>query len=101
MNVVLPVVFALVALLGIAWALMERARANRAEQRAWDLAERAEGTPNAELLRAQAAEQATVVAEAMIARAKETFEAQEKLTQAKLEAQLKPVAETLAKFQEQ
>jgi DNA recombination protein RmuC len=101
MNVVVPIVLGLVALLGVAWALMERARANRAEQRAWDLSARVEGTPNPELLKAQAAEQAAAVAETLIARANQKFEEQEKLTQAKLEAQLKPVAETLAKFQEQ
>src|SRR5436190_1254912 len=101
MNVVLPIILGVVALLAVAWALMERARANRADERAWSLSERAEGAPNAELLKAQAAEQAHAVAEALIRRADAKYVEQEKLTQAKLEAQLKPVAETLAKFQEQ
>jgi DNA recombination protein RmuC len=41
------------------------------------------------------------VAEALVQRATETFQAQERVAQAKLEAQLKPVAETLAKFEAQ
>ncbi|HET9159124.1 MAG TPA: DNA recombination protein RmuC [Caulobacteraceae bacterium] len=101
MNVVLPAILGAFAALAVLWALMERARAGRAEQRAWDLAERAEGAVSADAVRAQAAEQADVVAEKLLARAKEQFEAQEKVNAAKLEAQLKPVAETLAKFQEQ
>jgi DNA recombination protein RmuC len=56
---------------------------------------------NAETLKAQASEQAHAVADALVRRAGEQFEAQEKLSQAKLEAQLKPVADTLAKFEAQ
>jgi DNA recombination protein RmuC len=100
-SVLLPIVLGVVAVLAVIWALMERARAKRSDERAWALSERVEAAPNPELLKAQATEQATAVAETLLARAKETFEAQEKLTQAKLDAQLKPVAETLAKFQEQ
>ena len=54
-----------------------------------------------ELLRAQAAESAQAVADQLVTRASETFHAQQQLAQARLDAQLKPVAETLAKFQEQ
>ena len=54
---------------------------------------------NAELLKAQAAQSAQVVAEQLVARASETFKSQEDLAKARLEAQLKPVAETLAKFE--
>ncbi|MDB5458617.1 MAG: RmuC family protein [Caulobacteraceae bacterium] len=54
---------------------------------------------NAELLRAQAAQSAQVVADHLVARASETFKSQEELAKARLEAQLKPVAETLAKFE--
>jgi DNA recombination protein RmuC len=54
-----------------------------------------------ELLRAQAAESARAVAEQLVERATETFKSQEELAKARMEAQLKPVAETLAKFQEQ
>jgi DNA recombination protein RmuC len=75
------------------WAVIERGRAARAEERARLL------EANGETLKAQAAQSAQMVAEALVRRAGETFDAQEKLAQAKLEAQLKPVAETLAKFQ--
>src|SRR3984957_18425374 len=77
------------------WAVIERGRAVRAEERARLL------EANGETLRAQAAQSAQAVADVLVKRAGETFEAQERLAQAKLEAQLKPVAETLAKFQEQ
>jgi len=95
MNIVLPLLLALAAFGAAAWAVIERGRAARAEARAEML------EANGETLKAQAAQSAQVVADALIRRASETFEAQEKLSQAKLEAQLKPVAETLAKFQEQ
>src|SRR5205085_5677814 len=96
-----PLVSGMATVVGAAWARMEPARPNRAEERAWDLSERVETAVDPELLKAQAAEQAHAVAEALIRRADEKYVEQEKLTQAKLEAQLKPVAETLAKFQEQ
>jgi DNA recombination protein RmuC len=54
-----------------------------------------------EAVRAQAAASAQAVAEQLVSRAAETFKSQEELAKARLEAQLKPVAETLAKFQEQ
>jgi DNA recombination protein RmuC len=56
---------------------------------------------NTELLKAQAAQSAQVVADHLVARASETFKSQEDLAKARLEAQLKPVAETLAKFEAQ
>lgn len=89
------------AVLMAAWALMERARANRADARAWDAAQRAADPAQAEMLRAQASEQANAVAKALIERTDETFRQREELAQRRIEAQLKPVAETLAKFQEQ
>jgi DNA recombination protein RmuC len=95
MNIVLPLLLALAALGAAAWAVIERGRAARAEARAEML------EANGETLKAQAAQSAQVVADTLIRRASETFEAQDRLSQAKLEAQLKPVAETLAKFQEQ
>ena len=52
-------------------------------------------------LRARALEQANIVADALVKRADESFQNREQLAQARLEAQLKPVADTLAKFQEQ
>jgi DNA recombination protein RmuC len=95
MNIVPPLLLVLAAIAAAVWAVIERGRAARAEARA-DMLE-----ANGETLKAQAAQSAQVVADALIRRASETYEAQERLSQAKLEAQLKPVAETLAKFQEQ
>jgi len=95
MNIVLLIVLALVAAGAAAWATVERGRAARAEAKAEMLA------ANADTLKAQAAESAQAVAEALVRRAGEQFEAHEKLSQAKLEAQLKPVADTLAKFEAQ
>ena len=94
------------AVAGFAWALMERGRANRAEARAWelqDLAARArlieeQGAKNAAFIQAEAA---NAIAEQLLKRADETFKGREEAAQLRLEAQLKPVAETLAKFQEQ
>ncbi len=54
-----------------------------------------------EAVRAQAAASAQVVAEQLVIRAAESFKSQEEQAKVRLEAQLKPVAETLAKFQEQ
>lgn len=85
---------ALFAAAAVGWALMERGRANRAEARAWEAMQKGADP-------AQAAEQAHIVAKALIERTDETFRAREELARQKLEAQLKPVAETLAKFQQQ
>ena len=95
MNVVLLIILAATTLAAAAWAVFERGRAVRAEERARLL------EANGETLKAQAAHSAQAVADVLVRRAGETFEAQERLAQAKLEAQLKPVAETLARFQEQ
>ncbi|MDP3748285.1 MAG: DNA recombination protein RmuC [Phenylobacterium sp.] len=102
----LAIVGLVAALVGFAWALMERGRANRAEARAWqfqDAATRVKvieemGAKNAALLQGEAA---NAIAEQVLKRADETFHNREQLAQARLEAQLKPVAESLAKFQEQ
>ena len=96
----------LAAIPALAWALMERGRANRAEARAFELQDAAarlrlmeeQEAKNAAFLQAQAA---AAIAEQVMKRADETFYNREQLAQARLEAQLKPVAETLAKFQEQ
>jgi len=107
------VVAVVAAIAAIAWAFLERSRANRAEQRAWALgAEAAEdkarlkmleeqSAAQGEFLRAQAAQQASAVADELVKRADEAFKSRELLAQARIEAQLKPVAETLAKVQEQ
>jgi DNA recombination protein RmuC len=54
-----------------------------------------------EMLRAQAAASAHAVADELVKRADENFRNRDLEARAKLEAQLKPVAETLAKVQEQ
>ena len=81
------------------WAMAERARADRAMLEARMLRE--QSASGAETLKAQAAMSANAVADELVKRATETFAAQDRLVQAKLEAQLKPVAETLEKFQVQ
>ncbi|MDQ2860930.1 MAG: DNA recombination protein RmuC, partial [Pseudomonadota bacterium] len=80
------------------WAVAERARAGRAELRVSLMEAQAAG---AEVLKGQAAVLANAVADDLVKRATETFRAQDVLAQAKLEAQLKPVADTLAKFEAQ
>ena len=103
----------LLALVALAWALMERRRAARAEARAWNLQQVAaeaqargrmleeQAASRGEFLKAQAAQSANAVAEELVKRADESFRNREQLAQARIEAQLKPVAETLLKFQEQ
>jgi DNA recombination protein RmuC len=97
----------LLGLIGAGYALIRsRSRTHelerelvRAEERARAL--EAAQASNAQLLKAQAAETATAVAEQLVVRASETFRSQEQLATARLDAQLKPVAETLAKFEAQ
>lgn len=105
------------ALACLVWALMERERAKVAERRASDLGQRharAEATmkaledrsgEQAELLRSQAAEAATrsaqAAAAALLERADETFKNRDMAAQERLAAQLKPVADTLARFEAQ
>ncbi|HEY0436167.1 MAG TPA: DNA recombination protein RmuC [Phenylobacterium sp.] len=79
----------------VAWALKERMRAAAAELRVEMMREQAD------LVSAQVAQSATGVAEAILARNEEAIRGREQLAQARLEAQLKPVAESLQKFQEQ
>jgi DNA recombination protein RmuC len=97
MNMLL--LFALGSLLAAAgagvWAVRERGRAALAEARLLDA--QAQG----DALRAQATQSAAEIAEVILKRNEETERSREQLAQAKIEAQLKPVAETLAKFQEQ
>ena len=101
-----------VAVIALAWALMERRRAAAAEARNWELRERHAETEarmrlfedqaatSTELLRAQAAQSATTVAEELLKRTDETFRNRELMSQQRMEAQLKPVADTLKQFQE-
>jgi len=114
MNASLVAFFAasVVAILALVWALMERRRASAADTRAWELRERYAETEarmrlfedqaatSTELLRAQARESATTAAEELLKRTDETFRNRELMAQQRMEAQLKPVADTLAKFQE-
>jgi len=91
-------VIALASLGGLGAALLAlgktRARADVAEARL----EAAALSPA--VLRDQAAATAQAVTEQLMARAAESFKSQELLAQQRMEAQLKPVAETLQKFQE-
>lgn len=112
-SLLAALICALVAVVALAWAFLERKRAAAADARAFDLTERAtaaearsrmleeQALVHAELAKAQAAQSASAVAEALVKQTEETFRNREQLAQARLEAQLKPVAETLAKFQEQ
>ncbi len=95
LTAVVLLAFAVVG--ALMWAMAERARAARFEAKAAEL-ERQAGT-GAELLKAQAAQSANTVAQELVRRAAETFKAQDAVAQAKLEAQLKPVADTLARFE--
>ncbi|MDB5499324.1 MAG: hypothetical protein JWP28_3355 [Phenylobacterium sp.] len=93
-TLILAFAFALVAAGAIAWALKERMRAAAAELRVEMLREQAD------LVTAQLTQSATGVAEAILKKNEEAIHNREQLAQARLEAQLKPVAESLQKFQE-
>lgn len=92
-GLILDLILILAALAAMVWAMAERARAGRAE------AELARADASDQALKDQASLAAGVVADAVVKRASEVFESQNALSQAKLEAQLKPVAETLEKFE--
>jgi len=79
------------------WAVAERARAGRAELRA-SLME-GQAAAGAKILEGQAAVLANAVADNLVKRATKTFRFQDALAQAKLKAQLKPVADSLARFE--
>ena len=83
----------------VSWAFRERMRATLALAKLKMIEAQAED--HAEFVKAQAAQSADAVAQALVRQTEETFRARETLAQARIEAQLKPVAETLAKFQEQ
>ncbi len=92
---ILAVLCALVAVAALAWAMRERLRAATAEARLQALED------SGDLMRAQLSQSAAGVAEEILRRNEETVRSREQLAQARLEAQLKPVAETLQRFQEQ
>ncbi len=86
---------ALAAALAIVWALRERVRSATAEAKLSALQE------SSEAVRAQVTQSAASVAEEILRKNEEAVRNREQLAQARLEAQLKPVAESLQKFQEQ
>ncbi|WP_313013735.1 DNA recombination protein RmuC [Brevundimonas sp.] len=104
MNMI-AVVLALVAAAfagGFLWAFMgwQRTRGELAAAEARVEAVEDSRVTMAELLKAQAAQSAQVVADQMVSRATETFRAQDLLARERMAAQLKPVSDTLTKFQE-
>ena len=91
----LSIACVLLAAGALAWALRERQRASHAELRMKLMAEQGD------LVRAQLTQSAASVAEEILRKNEEAVRNREQLVQARLEAQLKPVAESLQKFQEQ
>lgn len=110
---ILALVFALVAIAMGLWAANAQRKAAKADAEAWLLKERLaqaeerhrlledQSATQIELIKAQAAQSANAIAEQLIKRADENAKSRERLAEARLEAQLKPVAETLAKFEAQ
>ena len=104
MNVIEIVLAVLVLALagGFIWAFMgwqkTRAALGLAEHRI-ELIEDSRATM-ADYLKAQATQNAQAVADQMVTRATETFQAQDRVARERMEAQLKPVADTLKAFQE-
>lgn len=91
----LSILCVLIAAGALAWALRERQRASHAELRMKLMAEQGD------LVRDQLARSAASVAEELLRKNEEQARNRDQLAQARLEAQLKPVAESLQKFQEQ
>ena len=103
MNGLLIVIPALLAALAgaVVWGLRAQTRAAEAERRADGAELRVELLrEQADLVNAQLTQSATGVAEAILKKNEEAIASREQLAQARLEAQLKPVAESLQKFQE-
>ena len=88
---ILAFVSAILAVAAVAWALWERSRGRMQAEMA---------RTQAELVSSQVAQSAAGVAEAILKKNEEAIHNREQLAQARLEAQLKPVAESLQKFQE-
>jgi len=99
MSELIAVVLGLAFVGALALWLTERGKARVLEEKL-RLQEDARETM-AEYLRAQARESAGAVADELVKRADESFRNRELLAQERLENQLKPVAETLAKFEKQ
>ena len=104
MNTSVLIVAVLAALLGGAflWAFTGWQKTRGALASAHDRIALIEDSRDtmAELVKAQAAQSAQAVADQMVSRATETFQAQDRVARERMEAQLKPVAETLKAFQE-
>jgi len=104
MNVIELVLLVIAVALGggFLWAMNGRQKALSAltlAQERLALIEESRATMS-ELVKAQAAQSAQTVAEQLVTRATETFQAQDRAARERMEAQLKPVAEQLQKFQE-
>ncbi|NBB52152.1 DNA recombination protein RmuC, partial [Rhizobium sp. CRIBSB] len=104
MNVIELVLLVIAVALGggFLWAMNGRQKALSAltlAQERLALMEESRATMS-ELVKAQAAQSAQTVAEQLVTRATETFQAQDRAARERMEAQLKPVAEQLQKFQE-
>ncbi len=95
-------VVAVASVAGFFWAFMGWQKAKGALDAADVRLEMMEESRDsmAEFLKAQASQSAEAVATKLVARATETFQAQDRVARERMEAQLKPVSETLAKFQE-
>jgi DNA recombination protein RmuC len=91
MYLMLAFVCAVVAVAAVAWALWERSRGRMQAEMA---------RTQAELAAAQVTASAAGVAEAILKKNEEAIHNREQLAQARLEAQLAPVAKTLKEFQE-
>jgi DNA recombination protein RmuC len=89
------VAMAVVAAAAVGWALRERGRAANAEFRMKLLADQSE------VVRGQLNQSAAEVAKAILKENEDAARNRDLLAQARLEAQLKPVAESLEKFQAQ
>ncbi len=89
------VAMAVVAAAAVGWALRERGRATNAEFRMKLL------TDQSEAVRSQLNQSAAEMAKAILKENEEAARNRDLLAQARLEAQLKPVAESLEKFQAQ
>ncbi len=102
MIVVVLALFAAAFAGGFLWAFMgwQRTRGELAAAEARVEAVEDSRVTMAELLKAQAAQSAQVVADQMVSRATETFRAQDQLARERMAAQLKPVSDTLTRFQE-
>ena len=104
MNAValIAMLLAAAAMGGFAWAFMGWQRTKSeltASAHRLELMEHSRDTMG-DLVRAQAGDTARAVADQLVTRATETFQAQDRLARERMEAQLKPVAEQLTKFQE-